>query len=258
MTDSAAERHENGGASDGSHLPDAIKMDNTMTGASTYSGPGLGRLVFVPDGDGGSWYLESEPNTPTFEDHESTDRPVFSDANEHENWESNSSTPGSDRGEVADHPDHSGVMVDDSGDFGNDTNAITHGDNHVFDNDSSVSDADDADNSGDFQTCPNTPEPDQQPLINESFFSDASDVSNTAIEMESSQRSETRLGSPLPYVSETDNPGHLNGSTSPSEVGGDSKCPADSGKRIASDDGVIGNRQPLLSHRRRKSSSSSC
>ena len=255
MTNSTAERRENGGASDGSYLPDPSEMDNMVT--SDRTNPGYGQLVFVPDGDGGSWYLDSCPNTPTPDDHESTDRPLFPDANEPKNWESNSSTPRPDRREVRDQPDHSGVMVEESGNFGNDSKAITHGNNHVIDQYSSLSDTVDADNSGIFQTYPNTPKVDHQPVINHSFLQDASEVSNTTIEMESSQTSETGLGAPLPNLSETDNPGHLTENTNPSEVDGNSKCPADSEKMIASDNSVIGDRQPLLPHRRWKSSSGS-
>ena len=68
MTNSTAERHENGGASDGSYLPDASEMDDTVTTDRTDPEPG--QLVFVPDGDGGSWYLDSCLNAPTPDDHE--------------------------------------------------------------------------------------------------------------------------------------------------------------------------------------------
>lgn len=255
MTNSTGEGYENGGATGGSYLPDASEIDTTMTGGRINSGPG--QLVFVPDGDGGSWYLDSCPNTPKPDDYESIDRPLFSDANEPENWESNSSTLRTHRREVVDQPDHSSVMVDESGFFGNDANAITHGNNHVIDQYSSLSDTVDADNSGIFQTNPNTPKVDHQPVINHSFLQDVSEVSNTKIEMDSSQTSGTGLGSLLPNLSETDNPEHLTGDTNPSEVGGNGKCPADSEERIAADNSVIGDRHPLLPHRRWKSSSSS-
>lgn len=127
MTNSTGEGHENGGATDGSYFPDASEIDTIMTGGRINSGPG--QLVFVPDGDGGSWYLDSCPNTPKPDDHASTDRPLFSDANEPENWESSSSTLRTHRREVADQPDHSSVMVDESANFGNAANAITHGNN---------------------------------------------------------------------------------------------------------------------------------
>ena len=183
MNNSATQGLENGQASDGSYLPDASELDTTMTGGSV-----PGQFIFVPDANNGegTWYLESDMNSTVVDSQASTDRPLFSDSYEPEYSESNSSTPVPGLRQAVDRSPIPGADLVESGTFGSNPNASTHGNDHVIDQYSFLSDAidaDDADVSGNSH--------DDQEVVNHSFLPDASQVNDTTMETESSQTTET-------------------------------------------------------------------
>ena len=234
MNNSATPGLENGQASDGSYLPDASELDTTMTGGSV-----PGQFIFEPDASNGegTWYLESDMNSTITDGQASTDRPLFSDAYEPEYSESNSSTPVPGLRQVVDQSYLPGAdLVDESGNFGSDPNTSTHGNNHVIDQYSFLSDAidaDDADVSGNSH--------DDQQVVNQSFLPDASQVNDTTMETESSQITETGRD-----LYETD---VREGSSAQGQGAEQSKIPSSFIQMEFSNYNVCGNRQPLLPQR---------
>lgn len=176
------------------------------------------QFVFLPDSDGasGSWYLESNPNTPMSDIHQSSEQPLVLDTFEPEYSET--STPA--RRQRADQTDHprSG-QINKSGSFEGSSNASQHSSDDI------VSDVDDTDRSGDLQAESNASSPDPPAAINQSFLPDMGEARNTRIEMESSQTLETGHGLNLPDVGETQNTESLARGPAHSEVGANSKIP---------------------------------
>lgn len=206
MSNSANQTPDRGRASDGSYLPHSS------------TDPRPEKFVFLPDADGasGSWYLESNPNTPMSDVQQSSEQPLVLDTSDP--GYSETSTP--DRREVADQTDHprSG-QIDEPGSFKGSSNASLNSDNDM------ISDADHADRSGNLQADSNATSPDHRPVINQSLLPDAGEARNTGIEMESSQILETAHGLNLPGFGETDSTESLARGPSHSEVGGNSKIP---------------------------------
>ena len=144
MTASGIHRLENGRASYYIHLPDVTPR----------------AFVFVLDADGinGSWYRTPNIRTPV--DQESTDKPLVSYVNETWDWEKRTN------GRLLNRPgvEHSaGLLIEEPGSLGSDANVSTPNISHAIDQQSSLSDGFDADDSGNIRTYSYAFKRDHQP-----------------------------------------------------------------------------------------------
>ena len=203
--DSSGRRPESGDVSGVLSLPEATERDNTiMTDTSATSTRRNLSLLLGADAANDAGDVESDSETTTY--HEESDRLCPSHADDSEYHGSSSSTPRPIHQEATNQSWLSGA--DEVGGSRSPEDHSTHGNDHVIDQYSFLSDAGDADTSGTVDKNPFTSTPHRQ--VNElSLLPDASKISDTTIKMESDEASSS-IPRPCPSeASEVESSAHL-------------------------------------------------
>lgn len=224
MTDPTIQRPEDGVISNTPSVMDVSKVERIIANADDSLASVGGGPSFLPDTDrANAEYLDDGSNITLRTHEEESDQLCYSEDGSSEYHESKSSTPV---------PRHQGVtdqsylsdadeVIDGSGSYDSDSDALTQGNHHVIDQYSFLSDAD---RSGRFEANPEASTPNSQQTKNHySFLPDASTINDdTIIKMESSQEPTAELLSVTTGSSEVHDAGHPT-SSDHSEIVGPSK-----------------------------------